>query len=140
MIFKRGKKQTGSTIVEFMTVMFIIAGITTMIIPNVYAAIHKAKLTACISNVRNIVSSLEQYKNENEKYPPTLLHLVPRYLAMIPECPEARKDTYSEGYEVSDDGLNFTLYCKGNNHESLGLKPDQPFFNYSQGGLKTELR
>ena len=138
MIFKKGKKQAGSTIVEFMTVMFIIAGIATMIIPNVYSAIHKAKLTACISNVRNIVSSLEQYKNENEKYPATLLHLVPRYLATIPECPEARKDTYSEGYQVSDDGLNFTLMCKGNNHEAAGRKPNQPFYSYSQGGFTDE--
>ena len=135
-MFKKLKRQTGSTIVEFMTVMFIISGIAAMIIPNIQIAVYKAKLTACTSNIRNIAQSLELYKNENERYPKTLLHLVPRYLANVPSCPEAKKDTYSESYEVSDEGLNFTVYCKGRNHQRLGLPADTPLYNYGEGGFK----
>lgn len=133
------RSQWGSTLIELMTVSFIILGMASMIVPNIYRAIWKSKLTGCISNIRNIVSVLEQYRNEHEEYPETLTHLVPTYLGMVPTCPQAKRDTYTGGYEVSDDRTRFTLCCKGRNHTELGLPPDQPYWSHEAGGLKFEL-
>jgi len=129
MKYRRLRNSLGFTIVEFMTVTFIIAGLAAMIIPNIHRAVHKAKFTACISNLKNMGSVLEQYRNENEEYPETLTHLVPSYLESIPYCPGANGDTYTKGYEVSDDRSRFTLSCNGSNHKELGLGENEPHLN-----------
>ncbi|MCE1245181.1 MAG: hypothetical protein LWY06_00905 [Firmicutes bacterium] len=132
------KKLRGSTVVEMMTVVFIIAGIASMIIPNIQRAVSKAKYTGCISNIRNMATSLEQYKNEDHegKYPDTLVAICPRFIQSVPICPDAKRDTYTTGYEVSSDRKNYTLMCKGHNHADLGLPADMPYFNLQTGGLK----
>jgi Tfp pilus assembly protein PilE len=131
-------KFRGSTVIELMTVLFILSGIAALIIPNLQLAVSKAKFTGCISNIRNMATSLEQYRNESpdEKYPETLIAICPRFIQSIPTCPGANRDTYSTGYEVNADRSNFTLMCKGHNHAAIGLPADQPYFNHAAGGLK----
>lgn len=130
------KNQKGSTIIEVLTVAFIIAGMASLILPNIFMAVERSKLTGCVSNVRNIASSLEQYHNEHEAYPESLASLCPNYLSTIPFCPNANNDTYTKGYEIHADRSSFTVSCKGHHHERLGLPADQPYFSHEAGGLK----
>ncbi|MCD4784752.1 MAG: prepilin-type N-terminal cleavage/methylation domain-containing protein [Candidatus Eremiobacteraeota bacterium] len=130
------KKQRAFTLIEIMTVIFIIAAIAVLTIPHFRRSIEKAQLAGCQSNLRNIASVVEQYRNEHEYYPENLKIMTPHYLTTVPTCPAAHIDTYSSGYVTTDDKTAYTASCKGNNHSSLGLSEDQPYFNPETGGLK----
>ena len=136
MKFYRYSKQKAFTMIEIMTVMFIIAAIAALTIPHFRRSVQKAHLAACQSNLRNIASAVELYRNDTEYYPDDLKKLTPDYLKNIPTCPAVDLDTYGPGYVVNDDKSAYTVSCKGNNHSSLGLGEDQPYFSPQLGGLK----
>lgn len=130
------RNRSGFTLIELLTVIFIIATLASMIIPHLRRAVFKAHYTGCISNLRNIASALEQYRNEKASYPDTLSVMTPDFLKTIPTCPSAGTDTYSPGYTLNDSKDSYTLACKGQNHSALGYKQDQPFYSHQYGGLK----
>lgn len=136
MKLRRYKKQQAFTMIEIMTVMFIIASIAALIIPHLRRSVEKAHLAGCQSNLRNIATSIEQYRNDNEYYPDVLEKLTPDYLKTVPTCPSVDLNTYSPGYVVTDDKSAYTVSCKGKNHSSLGLEEGQPYFSPESGGLK----
>ena len=75
-------------------------------------------MTACKSNLKNCATALEMYASDNEGHycsDPTLL-IRGNYLKLIPTCPGANKDSYSQSYTCQASPDNFTLYCKGDNH------------------------
>lgn len=129
-------KNKGYSLIELLTVVFIIAAIISLALPHLRRAILKAQLANCQSNLRQLVSALEQHRNENDIYPDKLSDLVPRYFAHIPVCPAAAADSYSAGYTLSPEKDEFTAACKGNNHKALGYEEDQPYYNHKAGGLR----
>jgi general secretion pathway protein G len=133
---KCSSKNKGYTLIELLTVVFIIAAIISLALPHLRRAILKAQLTSCQSNLRNLVSALEQFRNDSDKYPDTLSELVPRYFDHIPVCPAAGFDSYTTGYTISSQKDEFTVACKGNNHAALGYEEDQPYYNHKAGGLR----
>ena len=99
---------------------------------------------ACVSNVRNIVTALELYAAKNKgRYPDKLSELSPQYLRVLPTCPAAAKDVYSESYKAVNKkiegktGVSWrsrnSFCCAGNNHELAGVKPDHPAWNSAKG-------
>lgn len=133
---KFSRKRKGYTLIELLTVVFIIAAIISLVLPHLRRAVFKAQLSNCQSNLRNLASALEQYRNESEIYPDGLSNLVPRYFEKVPICPAVGSDTYSSGYTLSTKKDEFTVACKGENHKALGYGEDQPYYNHKAGGLR----
>ncbi len=103
------------------------------IIPGVEKSKKESNLNLCYNNVKRLSVQLDIYKKQHGVYPQSLDKLVPDYFKGIPVCPEIDKDTYSEGYIVSNDGMTFTLFCIGNHHTDLGIPPNFPFYSSKEG-------
>jgi len=124
----------GLTLLELLTVVFIISTLATIMIPTVKRAMYKAQLTGCMTNVRNMATALQIYSVDYDShYPSQLNMLLPKYLKSVPACPSADIDTYTTGYTISADNQNFTLACKGNYHIVLGLGVDEPYYDLHTG-------
>ena len=92
-------------------------------------------LSGCRANLTNLVTALELYAADHRGgYPESLQSLVPRYVRAIPDCPGARKDTYSRGFQLSQQSLTYTLMCRGCHHHRSGLHhPNFPQYSSEQG-------
>lgn len=65
--------------------------------------------SACLENLKSISAAVSMYQCDwAGKYPSDLSRVVPKYLAGIPNCPAAGRDTYSATYKV--DGLEGNEY------------------------------
>ncbi len=105
-----------------------------LVVPNFVKARGQGQLTACQSNLKNGGTALEMYAVDNAgRYPTSLARLTPNYLKVIPNCPAAGADTYSESYQVASGPDAFTLVCRGHHHASVGLRPDHPVYNSRRG-------
>lgn len=62
-------------------------------------------------------------------YPPTLDLLTPNYLKVLRRCPQARRDTYSPGYERSTSPDAYTIVCAGANHAEQGAAANFPQYS-----------
>ena len=65
----RRSTEQGFTLVEIMIVVAIIALLAAIAIPNVLRGRTTANESACIGNMRALVSSLEMYRSVNNTYP-----------------------------------------------------------------------
>ncbi|MBN9418121.1 MAG: hypothetical protein J0I12_21915 [Candidatus Eremiobacteraeota bacterium] len=92
-----------------------------ILVPNFIKARGQGRLTACKSNEKNIATALEMYASDNAgKYPPDFQPLISgKYLRLIPTCPAASRQTYSESYQVQTSPDSFSFYCSGHNHDTL---------------------
>ncbi len=107
-----------------------------VLVPNFVKARGQGQLTACQSNLKNEGTALEMYAVDNAgRYPATMARLTPNYLKVIPNCPAAGTDTYSESYQVAVEPDAFTLACRGHHHASVGMQADRPAYNSVQGLL-----
>lgn len=107
-----------------------------ILVPNFIKARSQGQLTACKSNEKNIATALEMYSTDHQgHYPSSLQELTPEYLRVVPTCPAARSDTYSQSYEVTTNPDMFSFCCSGHSHQSAGLAPDRPAYNAMQGLL-----
>lgn len=129
----RARKNRGFTLIELITVMFIIAVLASIMIPNMRKAFFRAQLTGCQSNLRNIATAVNQYEVEKKVFPTGLTEITPNYIKTIPTCPSAAKDTYTDGYQVSGTSDQYTLQCKGQNHTLVNLGPDEPWYSPERG-------
>lgn len=66
-------------------------------------------------------------------YPAALAGLTPNYLKVIPNCPSAKRDSYSASYEVQAEPDGFTLFCQGNNHQKAHTPADYPKYSSLEG-------
>ena len=74
------------------------------------------------------------YSSDNAgNYPGSLSVLTPRYLKLLPTCPAAQKDSYSESYCVSASPDNFSMCCQGHHHKRSRTKADNPAYEGSTG-------
>ena len=90
------------------------------------------RLETCRINLKEIAAAVDLYALNSEKIPPSSLSkLTPTYLATIPTCPGARRDTYSTSYASSAESRHYTLFCRGSHHR--GLRTDYPRYSSLQG-------
>ena len=128
------KRTKGFMLLELLTVIFIIASLVLLLIPNFRFSVYKTQLTGCQANLKNISTALQLYANDNEDYyPDQLAKLTPDYLKEIPSCPSAAEDTYTDGYDLEADQRSYTVYCKGHFHKDLGLEENEPYYNLTEG-------
>lgn len=130
----------GLTLIELMVVMLIIGLLVSVLIGiNATRSRARAQYTGCVSNVRNISTAIQMYANENYgRYPTTLSSISEMvggraYMKTIPTCPSAGADTYTVGYTYSTNPDNFTVYCSGQYHKTLGKAPNHPQYDNIQG-------
>lgn len=76
----------------------------------------------CSENMNAILApAIASYAEDHgRQYPPSLEALVPKYIAKLPVCPEAGRDTYSDVYKVLPDG-QYPLFCSA--HPSMTSQP-----------------
>jgi prepilin-type N-terminal cleavage/methylation domain-containing protein/prepilin-type processing-associated H-X9-DG protein len=72
-------KSSGFTLVELLVVIGIIALLISILLPALNKAREQAKLTQCMSNLRQLAIGLQLYRQYNRDYYP------PRYLAIRPK-------------------------------------------------------
>jgi len=128
------KQKKGLVLIELLTVLFILASLVMLLIPNLRWTVYKTQLSGCQQNIKNLTTAVQLYANDNEDfYPESLEKIKPDYFQYIPTCPSAGADTYTSGYEISDDKKIYTLYCKGKNHGILGLGENEPYWSLYEG-------
>ena len=113
-------------------------------VPNFAKARSQGQLSACKSNLKNIGTALEMWSVDNNgEYPKSMAVLAPGYLRMIPTCPAAEADTYSETYRLiksEEHGYTYyEVYCKGSHHERVGCPENYPRYNGESGLMETPL-
>ena len=88
----------------------------------------------CQGNARSIGRAVERFRLDHEgRLPSDLGELIPDYYMRVPNCPRAGFDTYTEGFDVAENGSSFTIVCHGHHHENEGKKPNFP--RYDSGEL-----
>jgi prepilin-type N-terminal cleavage/methylation domain-containing protein len=132
-MFKRlRRRRKGFTMIELMTVIFLISTLAAIMIPFLKRNVYKAKLTNCKANLKNLSTALQMYNNDNDgMYPDSDLTIItPTYMKVIPTCPQGNT-VYS--YEHATAPESFTIYCTGNNHSIFGLGNNEPIWSSSIG-------
>lgn len=111
-----------------------LAMLLALVVPNFIRCRCPGQLTSCQSNLKNTATALEMYSTDSVgRYPRDLGPLTPNYLKIIPNCPSAQRDTYSESYRVAADPDAFTLYCSGANHSAANTPVNFPQYSSFQG-------
>ncbi len=106
-------------------------------VPHGFWCIHHhggGGITACKSNLKNIGTALEMYSTDSAgRLPRHLSQLTPNYLKNIPTCPSLGANTYSSGFVSASGPDAYTVVCSGSNHAGVGLSPNFPQYNSTQG-------
>ena len=61
----------GFTLVELLVVIGVIALLMAMMLPTIFRAREQARMTQCLSNLRQIGAALTNYEIYNRRYPAT---------------------------------------------------------------------
>jgi len=72
---------------------------------------HEKDVAQCVNNLEIIGDSLKTYERDHGAYPKRLQQLVPEYLSELPSCPQAGRETYSEGFETRVDDWFMQVGC-----------------------------
>ena len=65
------KRRPGFTLIELLVVIAVIAILTAILLPVFASVRHRARLTACASNLHQVSLALHQYEAESDNcYPP----------------------------------------------------------------------
>ena len=94
------------------------------------------KYNNCQSNMKNIGTALECYRQDNnDLYPPNLAMLTPGYLKTIPTCPSGKmkRGGYAATYRVRWNYKEYSFYCNGLNHHYVGVPENFPQYNSITG-------
>ncbi len=124
------KQRLGFTLVEILVVVVIIGVLATLTTVSVNSVRSKARDTKRISDVRQIQLALEMYRDDNGKYPDSVVIGTPlssngiTYLAKVPKAPGVKDgvctaDTYT--YTSRRSGGSYVLaFCLGGVVSSAG--------------------
>lgn len=131
--------QKGFTLIELMIVIAIIGILVSILLPSMVSARHRARLSGCETNLRNLAVVLQTYATNNDNlYPddasPGLNILSTQgYLStVIPKCPADDSDyVYNR---ASDGSSNYTIEHSSTQHGFLGLGTGFPKIT-GNGGL-----
>lgn len=94
MIKRWGKDERGFTLIEMLVVLFVIAVIIAIALPNLKAAGESAQEKSCDANRKLIGAQADNYYLEMGSYPNSVQQLHRRgYLRTVPTCPA--KGNYS---------------------------------------------
>ncbi len=77
----------GFTLIELLTVIAIIGILSTIVMTSLLTARKKGRDVKRIADIKQIQLALEQYYNDNLKYPPSLTGLTTQYLPVVPKDP-----------------------------------------------------
>jgi len=117
-------------------IMIIIAIIAVIVfyVPGLVKEWHTQKLETCGENVKKISKAIKKYHKDNGVYPERLEDLIPKYLDIIPVCPETNTaDVYMKSYKYNDKTKYFEVYCKGYNHKDAGAPENYPKYTEKTG-------
>ena len=95
---RRSLGNRGLTLIEIMIVIGIIALLMAIVLPNFVAARDKASKSSCVSNLRVIDQSKQQFAMERSKKDGDEVDwgdIVPQYMRAQPVCP--RGGAYTPG-------------------------------------------
>ncbi len=116
----KDKRISYSKIIAIMTVLFLsffVYKYVASFLRQKEADKFYSSYSGCSYSISKIETALNNYKLKNKgSYPSSLSKLIPNYLKKIPECPSARKDTYSKSYVVSTFPSGYFFCCSGKNH------------------------
>ena len=82
------KEKNGFSLVELLVVMFIIAILTGVLLPNLMGARQKAKDAQRIGDADAMRSALRMYYNDNQSYPTgydAMVVALPTYMPAVPD-------------------------------------------------------
>jgi len=124
----------GFTILELMAVVAVIAVLANILVPNFVRARATGRMSSCSSNLKNISTALEMYRNDwKGDFPASLSRLTPKYLRGIPTCSSVGRVTYV--YQGTQEGAAslYTVICEGRNHHGGGLEANYPQYTSVTG-------
>jgi len=105
--------------------------------------------TMCNSNLKNLATALELYRQDREALPDRLEQLKPDYLQQLPQClgrevsPEARvffryrQLELADGYGYRRQGSEYVLWCRSRGY--VGHQGSQQPWYDSKNGLHNEV-
>ena len=127
-------KKYGFTLIELLVVLAVLAALAAILFPVFASARHRARMTACASNLHQISLALHQYAAENDgNYPPDdpLLshnpHLVWTLLAPYTRAPDVFHCPDASGYFEKSRGYFYVYGSLPYVHSSgITLKAPRP--------------
>lgn len=118
----------------WLLVVAIGSALAALLVPNFIRARAQGRLTGCKSNLKNIGTALEMYSMDfGGRYPERLQRLIPNYLHVIPTCPLAGRDTYSDSYSSFTEPDGYRYCCAGDSHRHEGRPPNYPAYDAISG-------
>lgn len=92
------RRDKGYTLIELLVVMAIIATLMSIVGPQYFKSLDKARDTALLSNLKVIRDAIDRYRGDTGRWPESLGQLArERYLRELPLDPVTeRADTWTE--------------------------------------------
>ena len=138
------KKKKGFTLIELMAVIAIIAILAAVLVPTVNGYIQRAKKTAIITQVRNVVSAVETYnatagskdqieKKDNENKDVTLADIITKVGADLLEEKSINKLPTTTPYRVL-----IAINADTNSIKDISIDEDGKLIKYDGEGTAND--